>query len=349
MKKPVLISESNGHMFPTKSYDPISKRESHALRHAKVLNDALSDHQHAGCFQWCMFDYATHKDFGSGDKICYHGVLDSFRNPKLAASVYASQQDRTPVLQVSTSMDIGDYPAGQIPSFYCFTNGDAVRLYKNDAFVKEFSTTPYTALHHGPILIDDTIGNLLEDNEHMPSTEARQIRTCLNAAAKYGMANLPLKYKTLFGYVMVRYHLSFADGYALYSKYVGNWGGEATVWRFDAVKDNKVIASVTKSPGESLHLEVIPSSTVLHEGDTYDMCALRIRIKDNHNNLASYAQLPVHIHVSENLTLIGPDTVTAEGGMCGAYVKTNTQTGIATITVESSGISPVTITIEIKG
>ena len=35
--------------------------------------------------------------------------------------------------------------------------------------------------------------------------------------------------------------------------------------------------------------------------------------------------------------------------MCGAYVKTNTQTGIATITVESGGISPVTITIEIKG
>ena len=227
------------------------------------------------------------------------------------------QNSLTPVLQVSTSMDIGDYPAGQIPSFYCFTNGDAVRLYKNDAFVKEFSTTPYTALHHGPILIDDTIGNLLENNEHIPSTEARQIRTCLNAAAKYGMANLPLKYKTLFG--------------------------------FDAVKDNKVIASVTKSPGESLHLEVIPSSTVLHEGDTYDMCALRIRIKDNHNNLASYAQLPVHIHVSENLTLIGTDTVTAEGGMCGAYVKTNTQTGIATITVESSAIPPVTITIEIKG
>ena len=349
MKKPVLISESNGHMFPTKSYDPIFKRESHALRHAKVLNDALNDHQHAGCFQWCMFDYATHKDFGSGDKICYHGVLDSFRNPKLAAGVYASQQDITPYLQVSTSMDIGDYPAGQIPSFYCFTNGDSVRLYKNNDFVKEFQATPFTALPHGPILIDDTIGKLLEEKEHMPAAEAEQIRACLMAVSKYGMANLPLKYKALFGYVMVRYHLSFANGYSLYSKYAGNWGGEATIWRFDAIKDNKVIASVTKSPGESLHLEVIPSSTVLYEGDTYDMCALRIRIKDNHDNIASYAQLPVHITASENLTVIGPDTVTAEGGMCGTYIKTNSKIGTGTITVTSTDLLPVTITIEIKG
>ena len=42
MKKPLLISESNGHMFPTKSYDPIIKRESHALRHAKVLKDVFN-------------------------------------------------------------------------------------------------------------------------------------------------------------------------------------------------------------------------------------------------------------------------------------------------------------------
>lgn len=94
MKKPLLISECNGHMFPTKSYDPIIKRQEHALRHARVFNDAIQDQQHAGMFGWCMFDYATHKDFGSGDKICYHGVMDSFRNPKLASYVYSSQQEK---------------------------------------------------------------------------------------------------------------------------------------------------------------------------------------------------------------------------------------------------------------
>ena len=66
--KGFLISEHSGHMFPTKSFDTWSKRQEHALRHARVQNDAL-DGLHAGCFGWCMFDYPTHKDFGSGEYI----------------------------------------------------------------------------------------------------------------------------------------------------------------------------------------------------------------------------------------------------------------------------------------
>ncbi len=39
----------------------------------------------SGCIGWCMADYNTHKDFGSGDRICHHGVTDIFREPKFAA------------------------------------------------------------------------------------------------------------------------------------------------------------------------------------------------------------------------------------------------------------------------
>ncbi len=66
-----------------------------------------------------MFDDATHKDFGSGDRICYHGVLDSFRNPKLAASVYASQGGEEPVLTISSAMDIGDILPGKSARSMC--------------------------------------------------------------------------------------------------------------------------------------------------------------------------------------------------------------------------------------
>ena len=37
---------------------------------------------------WCAFDYNTHYEFGSGDRICYHGVMDMFRIPKFAAYAY---------------------------------------------------------------------------------------------------------------------------------------------------------------------------------------------------------------------------------------------------------------------
>ncbi len=74
--------------------------------------------EHAGCFGWCMFDYQTHKDFGSGDRICYHGVMDAFRNPKTAAAVYASQETRGRCWNWAKTMDIGDYPAGQPGAIY---------------------------------------------------------------------------------------------------------------------------------------------------------------------------------------------------------------------------------------
>ncbi len=165
LKKPLLITEHNGHMFPTKPYDPWQKRQEHALRHARVQNDAAADGQHIGCIGWCMFDYNTHKDFGSGDRICYHGVLDAFRNPKLAAALYAAQQEKTPVLAVGSPMDIGDYAAGNLGQVYVFSNADEVALYKNDLFVSKLSRGDRKGLPHGPLSLDDTIGELLETQE----------------------------------------------------------------------------------------------------------------------------------------------------------------------------------------
>jgi beta-galactosidase len=160
MEKPYLISEFNGHMYPTKAFDWEEHRVEHALRHANVLNAVAENEDIAGCFGWCMFDYNTHKDFGSGDRICYHGVLDMFRNPKLAAVIYASQQEKEPVLELSSSMDIGEHPGCNRGETYVFTNADKVRMFKNDRFIKEYSAadSPYKYLKHGPILIDDFIG-----------------------------------------------------------------------------------------------------------------------------------------------------------------------------------------------
>ncbi|MBR3352277.1 MAG: glycoside hydrolase family 2 protein, partial [Erysipelotrichaceae bacterium] len=278
VKKSFLISEANGHMFPTKSFDKWSLRQEHALRHARVMNAALGSGEHAGVFQWCMFDYATHKDFGSGDRVCYHGVMDMFRNPKLASAVYTMQGDKDSVLEVGTSMDIGDYPGGNVGSFYVFTNADSVKLYKNDVFVKEFKESEFKALKHGPLLIDDTIGKLLETNEGFTGDKEKLLHDCLLSAAKNGINDMPLKDKAKMGYAMMKYKLKYEDGVVLFGKYVGNWGGEATVWRFDGIKNDEVAVSRTLCPSSRLHLEVRQSATELHEGDMYDMAAVRVRV-----------------------------------------------------------------------
>ena len=346
--KSLLITEHGGHMFPTKAFDHWSKRQEHALRHARVLNDAMADGQHAGCIGWCMFDYATHKDFGSGDRICYHGVMDSFRNPKPAAALYASQQEEHPVLEVSSPMDIGDYAASQLGQIYVFTNADEVRMYKNGRFVSVLSKGEWNALPHGPMLPTDTIGDLLETQEGFARPKAELLKKALLSAAKHGVSGMPVRDLLRLGYAMVRYGMTFNDGVVLYQKYVGNWGAAATAWRFDAVKNGEVTASVTRCPSAKLHLEATPSRTVLTEGTSYDMAAVRIRIADEYGTPASYAQLPVLLKTEGPVELVGPAAVTAEGGMCGTYLRTTGEKGMAVLTLTAAGLEPVRLEFEVR-
>ena len=285
--KGFLISENNGHMFPTKSFDNWARLQEHALRHARVHNDALQDGEHAGCFSWCMFDYPTHKDFGSGDRICYHGVMDAFRNPKPAAAFYASQQDEKPVLEVTSSMDIGDYPASVIGDVWLLTNADRVDLYKNDRFVASFSETPFANLPHGP---------------------------------------MPMKAEN----------------------FISDWGDRVTEWRFDAVKDGKVVKSVTKAANCALRLEATPSATLLTEGDTYDMAAVRVRIVDKWGHTTPFVQPPLLFEVTGAAQLVGPAAATAEGGMGGTYIRTVGRAGKATLTIRCPGLETVSIAFDVN-
>lgn len=347
MNKALLISEHNGHMFPTKSFDTAEKRQEHALRHAKVLDAAYASGEHAGCFGWCMFDYATHKQFGSGDRICYHGVMDSFRNPKTAAAVYASQGEERPVLEIGSSMDMGEHPASILGDIYAFTNADEVELYKNGEYLTSFRPKK-AGLPHPPIKIDDLVGESLEKNEHMSGTKERLIRESLNAAGRFGMDALPLKYKLYMARCLLFHGMTYEEGYRLYGKYIGNWGSEVPSWRFVAKKDGREAATVIKQPSAKLHLEVTASKIGLKEGDTYDMSAVRIRITDEFGNTASFAQLPVTLELTGEAELIGPTVVTAEGGMCGTYIRTVGKAGIARLKLTAPDIEPEILYFDIK-
>ena len=88
-----LNTEFVGHTYPTKTIDNIERLREHTVRHARVHDQLASNPQYAGGIGWCAFDYNTHSNFGSGDRICYHGVTDIFREPKPAAGFYRSQCD----------------------------------------------------------------------------------------------------------------------------------------------------------------------------------------------------------------------------------------------------------------
>lgn len=350
MEKPYLISEYNGHMYPTKAFDNEERRSEHAIRHANVLDAVAGQSDIAGSFGWCMFDYNTHKDFGSGDRICYHGVMDMFRNPKLASNIYACEQEQTPVLEITSSMDIGEHPGCNRGNIYILSNADSVKMYKNDRFIKEYlpGMSPYKHLKHGPILIDDFIGDSLAQNERFRPKHAKEITDAMNLVARGSLNHIPKRlYLTALKLLLI-YHIDFAEVTRLYTKYIGDWGGTATIYRFDAIKDGKVVKSVTKEPVREIRLEAEADHTILTEQHTYDVALVRIRAVDDHGNVLPFYQEPVRLITEGDISIIGPDTIALQGGMGGTYVKSTGRSGRGALLLQSQTAGEIRIPFQIK-
>ncbi|MBW4028637.1 MAG: glycoside hydrolase family 2 protein [Acidobacteria bacterium] len=134
LKKPnhprYLNTEFVGHTFPTKTTDDDERQREHTLRHARIHNQLASDPQYAGGIGWCAFDYNTHANFGAGDRICYHGVTDIFREPKPAAGFYKSQCDPAEeiVLEPAFHWARSDESVGFTEAVVC-SNCDHLKFY----------------------------------------------------------------------------------------------------------------------------------------------------------------------------------------------------------------------------
>ena len=348
--KPYLISEYNGHMYPTKSYDWEEHRVWHAMRHVNVLDAVAGEADIAGSFGWCMFDYNTHKDFGSGDRICYHGVMDMFRNPKLVAAVYACQQEKEPVLEISSSMDIGEHPGCNRGTIWIFTNADSVRMYKNDRFLKEYtaSDSPYKNLLHGPVAVDDFIGDAIEKEEDFKPAQAKAVKYILNAAARYGLSDLPKGVYLAALKLILMYHMKPTDAVVLYNRYIGDWGGTSTSYRFEAVKNGKVVKVVRKEPVTSMHLSAEPDHQNLTERHTYDAAEIRIRALDQNDNIVSFYQEPVVLSTEGPIVVIGPKIISLQGGMGGTYVRTTGEEGVGILKIKAAQMQERRICFEVK-
>ena len=126
---PHLVTEFSGHMFPTKTVDNEERQVEHALRHTRIQNQQFGMRNVTGAIGWCAFDYNTHRNFGSGDRICYHGVMDSFRLPKFAAYLYETQGVDHPIVRIASFFTPGDRSVGGIDPLYVFSNCDEIELF----------------------------------------------------------------------------------------------------------------------------------------------------------------------------------------------------------------------------
>jgi len=152
-----LNTEFAGHTYPTKTIDQVERLTEHTVRHARVHDQLASSPQYAGGIGWCAFDYNTHGDFGSGDRICYHGVTDIFREPKPAAGFYKSQCDPSEeiVLEPAFHWARGDASIGFSKAMVC-SNCDHIKLYIADQLIAEADPdrTQFPHLKYAPFTIE---------------------------------------------------------------------------------------------------------------------------------------------------------------------------------------------------
>lgn len=159
---PFMITEFSGTAFPTKLWDSADKRTTHARAYARVYSHSNLSKDLLGIIGWCAFDYNTHADYGSGDKICYHGVMDMFRIPKYAAYVLRSQKnpEQEIVMEPTTEFSRGDNKGNRLVSpFMVLTNCDyiEVEMYGKPP-VRYYPDNRYIGLEHPPIEIEEEIG-----------------------------------------------------------------------------------------------------------------------------------------------------------------------------------------------
>jgi len=152
-----LNTEFCGHTYPTKTIDQVERLTEHTIRHARVHDQLASNPQYAGGIGWCAFDYNTHGNFGSGDRICYHGVTDIFREPKPAAGFYKSQCDPAEeiVLEPAFHWARGDASVGFSKAVVC-SNCDHLKFYIDDKLIAEVDPDrkQFAHLRYAPFVLE---------------------------------------------------------------------------------------------------------------------------------------------------------------------------------------------------
>ncbi len=343
---PYLVTEFNGHMFPTKAFDDETKRIHHSLRHFKVLNDAYHMDGLMGAIGWCMNDYHTHRAFGSNDHMCYHGVLDINRNPKYAASVYASQGDK-PYLNVLSMMHIGDRPSGEISSVVVSTNCDYVELYKGDTWIGTYYPSKrFEHLPHPPIIIDDFIGNQIADHEIFSKKDAKIIKNIMLYMLKHSL-QMRLRDKFLFGYILLKYKMTYNDAVQLYTKYVGGWGNNQTQFIFKGYQNGQCVKEIQKGVNDDYKLNVWSDEETLMHGHTFDVTRCTVELVNAFEERAFYSTEVVTIQTEGAIELIGPELRVLQGGIESFWVK-SLKTGDAKIKITSDNYGVYEISLKVK-
>jgi len=329
---PTLVTESIGHMYPTKRFDQEERVVEHALRHLRIIDESIGRADLCGGISWCAFDYNTHGCFGSGDKVCYHGVYDMFRNQKYAAYAYESQKSprKAVVLEPITVASRGERDGGGSVPFYVLTNCDQVRVYKNGKLVDDFypEREEYPNLEHPPVLITHLMEKEMDFG--FSPEDLVKFHSFLDQKLRSGtITNMGKEDFMYLGGLAKQYGLEIKEFITVVIRSAGGWGEKENIFVIEGILDGKTVCR--REIGErkySAGLVVEADDRILIcGGSTYDATRITIRVVDNMGNLMPFTQECVDISVTGPGSILGPVKFALVGGIASCWVRTLGSTG----------------------
>ncbi|MCE5255766.1 MAG: hypothetical protein LLF89_02845, partial [Spirochaetaceae bacterium] len=351
---PYMITEHDGHMFPTKRWDQEERLAEQARRHARVVNAAMGKKQISGAIGWCAFDYNTHKDFGSGDRICYHGVCDMFRLPKYAAFFYSSQKEPSEgiVLEAASLFSKGERDAAVMLPIDVWTNCDAVDLWRREQRIGRFypDRRAFPNLGHPPVHIDDLIGEQLDAERFSPG-DARTFRVLAAKVMAGGMESLSPGDKLRVGLFMARNRLSLGDLERLVKKYGYAWGNcDDSLGLVGILGGKEVLRRTYGADAHAARLVAVPDDTVIRlvAGDEWNAARVVVRLVDQYGNTCPFAFEPIRIRVEGAGRLLGPAMASLQAGSIAFWVASVNRPGAIDLRISSFHYGEIGVQLRVE-
>lgn len=315
---PYVIGEHGGVNCPAKMNDGENVRLYQAIEHLNAINDTLGGAA-LGAFGMSFTDFACGRYSGSGDNISHYGVFDGYRNPKLAAYAYISQNDDEPVMELSSKLGKDEF-CGKL---YIFTNADSVVMYRNGEKAGEFfpDRKGWQHVKHPPMVIDDFCGNLpsLDTGEGF---KLKLFKSVLNESEKKGLLNLGFA-GTQKSYILRKLLRLDRQSYAELMEKYSRIPPKGVTYRFEGIYDGeaKIVRTLTPEIKKTLSIENSCSSGVLKCRKSYERIAFSLYAHDGNGNSLDYCGMPVTVRASGSLTVEGSGHFALTGGKGGFFVR----------------------------
>lgn len=345
MSKPYLVSGYLGESYPVKLTDSPKRKVGQITLAASILDAQAFLDDICGSFALSMCDHLSLSETSAEDGIVYHGFMDAFRNKKPICALYSIQNNPSPELSVYPPLT-GDRERWEgFSDVYILTNTESVKVYRDDEFICEYTAadTPFGHMRHGPILMNDFLGDILEKDE-IKTDQSKRIKKMLNQMAIGGISTFIQPGQVMDRIISrIMFKTNRKQLMDLYEYYVS----KSHEYRFEGIKDGQVAVTKTLKPSSGRFLRVDSSSKNLIERHSYDVISIRIMVSNESGEVLSNFAEPVIINTRGPIKLVGPGIVPLRGGMAGAYIRSLGQEGDAEVIVSCGNLADKKMTFNV--